>query len=78
MNTRWGRAGWGRTPATLRRHQAPPSFLHRHELSNEIRNYEVGRVPLRDESADSLEWESESSFLRRQGSTLDIDDEMNA
>lgn len=31
MNTRWGKAGWGRTPATLRRHQAPPSFLHRHE-----------------------------------------------
>ena len=31
MNTRWGRAGWGRTPATLRRHQASPSFMHRHD-----------------------------------------------
>ena len=41
MNTRWGRAGWGRTPATLRRHQAPPSFLHRHE--SELEAERLGR-----------------------------------
>jgi hypothetical protein len=36
MNTRWGRAGWGRTPGSLRRHQAPPSFLHRHDSERDI------------------------------------------
>ena len=36
MNTRWGRAGWGRTPGSLRRHQTPPSFLHRHESERDI------------------------------------------
>jgi hypothetical protein len=36
MNTRWGRAGWGRTPGSLRRHQTPPSFLHRHDSDIDI------------------------------------------
>ena len=35
-SARWGRAGWGRTPASLRRHQVSPSFMHPHEVERDV------------------------------------------
>ena len=64
MNTRWGKAGWGRTPATLRRHQAPPSFLHRHEPELEVeiaRTFGDTRFASNDSDAE-FESEVDSTF----------------
>ena len=64
MNARWGRAGWGRTPGTLRRRLSSPTFLHRDDEENHPSivgtNWE-GRLPMRrgDSEIDSAgEWGS--------------------
>jgi hypothetical protein len=65
-NTKWGRAGWGRSPASLRRQQTPPMFLHRRDDVAEAKTPAATWPATRDMDLEAhAESDNDWSYLER-------------
>ena len=77
-NTRWGKAGWGRTPGSFRR-QAPPMFAHRHELDREFElQRDIRFASLASERSWNANWLTPPTKNVELGDESTNEDEMSA